>query len=140
MQRNTSTVFGELRQGDRFYFVSDAKKVVHEITVENLIAKSKYNQVDPFGKKAWTFDKEGVRTTPVIFLRHTRPSSGDGWVLGELEDGDIFYLQEDLITEYLVIKNRHGKVYVNTSTNLEKEIDHNKIVVFVKKREVIKAI
>jgi hypothetical protein len=70
MERKTATTFGELRQGDRFYFTSDSKKVVYQVTPENTLQKGSYNKVDEDGKKEWHFDKQASNDRQVIFLRH----------------------------------------------------------------------
>lgn len=45
MERNTVTIFGELKMGDRFYLMNDKNKVMYDI-----LCKS---------------------ATPVVFLRHS---------------------------------------------------------------------
>jgi len=139
MQRHTATTFGELRQGDRFYFVGDKQKIAYQVTLETLSGKQQsYNQVDAAGKNVWIHDKQAPGDKPVIFLRHTRPAPGDEWLLKDLSDGDVFYVDGDIITEYQVIKNRHGRVIINLTTSGEKDLPDSTVVVFVKKRESVK--
>jgi hypothetical protein len=71
MLPRTSTTIGELRAGDRFYFPSDAQRIVYEITA---MAKSEaaYNIVVN-GNSSWRYDKSIPNLTkPVVFVRHTQ--------------------------------------------------------------------
>jgi hypothetical protein len=104
MLRNTATKFGELRQGDRFYFAGDKKKIVYQVTTERLVNKSSYNIVDAEGKALWPFDKQSAHDKPVIFLRHTIPAPGEECRLYDLQQGDVFFFPDDFITEYLILK------------------------------------
>lgn len=101
MQRNTTTTFGELRQGDRFYFVGDSDKKAYQLTEQKRSGKSSYNIVVN-GENAWQFDRQAAGNRPVVFLRHTKPLPGEECLLSDLKEGDMFFFPEDVVSEYLV--------------------------------------
>ena len=71
MQRTpkTKVELGELKSGDRFYFASDAKRIVYQVTVPWLV-KTQYNLIEN-DVQQWAWDKEASSKKQVIFLRHT---------------------------------------------------------------------
>lgn len=91
MKRNTSTIIGNLRVGDRFFFTTDIHPpIVREVTAirPNRI---KYNKINPrTGKHTWFWDKSRPVETPVMFIRHTQLLPGDECFMHELTDGDVF--------------------------------------------------
>lgn len=69
MERNTLTTAGELSKGDRFYFPTDKKKTVYQIT-EAFESFSMYNRINAYGYKMLQFDIRAAQDKQVIFLRH----------------------------------------------------------------------
>lgn len=69
IERNTATTIGELTEGDRFYFRSDKKKIVYEVT-EELDRYQLYNRINAYGYRMLNFDLKSVNSKEVIFLRH----------------------------------------------------------------------
>lgn len=69
MERNTSTHIGALKIGDRFYFLSDRKKVVYQVTAWEPHAKL-YNRINAYGYKMLSHDIKANNEKHVIFLRH----------------------------------------------------------------------
>jgi len=84
MIRFTHTTAGQLKKGDRFYFLSDKKKKVHQVHSFGLVSPFPYPKWGviydylfiklPSGKKM-DFSKKCLKTTEVIFLRHTQPQT-----------------------------------------------------------------
>jgi hypothetical protein len=70
MERNEVTFFGDLKEGDRFHFLTDRKKVVYQITTESLLGRSCYNRINAHGYKMLSQDVKGTMDKQVIFLRH----------------------------------------------------------------------
>ena len=91
MKRNTTTIIGNLREGDRFFFTADKEApIVREVTAVKS-KKVKYNKINPrTGKHAWWWDKSRPIETPVMFIRHTQLLPGDECFMHELTDGDVF--------------------------------------------------
>jgi len=78
LTRFTLTTAGHLATGDRFYFLSDKKKTVHQVNGKGII-KGKYfrsgvcydeTTVRIKNNKAITFKKHCLKDTKVVFLRH----------------------------------------------------------------------
>lgn len=101
MKRNTTTTIGALRQGDRFYFLSDTKKEVHQVISFSKL-KTNYNQIIN-DKKAFTFDRDALNTKPVMFLRHTLLQQDDECYLQDLAPGDTFFVGKSKME--LVVKH-----------------------------------
>lgn len=139
MKPNTATTFAELRVGDRFYFAADKQKKVYQLTREALLGKPFYNHFDGNGNKVWMFDRQSDKNKPVVFLRHTQPVLGEEWPISELKDGDIFHLPDNIVTEYLVIKNRHGVVITQVNAPAENlSFEEATKVIFVRKNRELK--
>lgn len=121
MNRNTGTEVGNLRVGDRFYFVSDSAKKTYQLTEEKNFEKPSYNIVNN-GEKAWPFDRRAANNRPVVFLRHTIPYPNEECMLYDLKDGDIFFFLGDVVTEYSILSTQgtdFEKKHLITSINSE---------------------
>lgn len=70
MERNTKTTVGNLQPGDRFYFISDSKRLAYQL-MEFKGSYGAYNIVNEKGGKRWQYDKMSSATKEIIFLRHT---------------------------------------------------------------------
>lgn len=71
MLPRTNTTIGELRAGDRFYFPSDAHRIVYQITATGK-SEAAYNMVVN-GNSSWRYDKIMTNLAkPVVFVRHTQ--------------------------------------------------------------------
>lgn len=70
MQPKTQTTLAALKEGDRFYFSSDSKRVAHQVT--EIIGDSKaYNIIHQNGNRHWQYDKVCRSDRMVVFLRST---------------------------------------------------------------------
>lgn len=69
MEPKTQTTLQELKEGDRFYFTSDKKRVAHQVTRKLKVGVG-YNATTLNGWK-WPFDKICTSDRMVTFLRHT---------------------------------------------------------------------
>ncbi len=136
MKRNTATNFGELRQGDRFYFAGDSKKIAYQVTDEKFFKKSSYNLISDQGISAWPYDKEAPNDKGVVFLRHTIPQLGEECVLKDLSDGDVFHLPDNIIDEFRLDKKPGAWVVTGINTdNTPGDISAETLVVFVRKQK-----
>lgn len=106
MLRNTSTKLGELRKGDRFYFITDSKRIAHQVTSDKAAARTSYNIVNANGSAKLPFDKQAPNDKPVIFLRHTIPVPGEECRLYDLQQGDIFFFPNNVVTEFIVLDTK----------------------------------
>ena len=64
------TTMQELQPGDRFYFASDGKRIVYQVTTCR-----KYNLVTNSGAKRWQYDRPADADRAGIFLRNTKELS-----------------------------------------------------------------
>lgn len=67
MQRNTATTFGQLQPGDRFYFSSDSKRKVYQLT-----EPGQYNIVNSKGLNGWQYSRKSSSATSVVYLRNAQ--------------------------------------------------------------------
>ena len=67
MQTKTKTNIGELSLGDRFYFVSDKKRIAYQIT--ECTGNFRAYNLKVLDRSAWKFDKVDPGKRMVIFLR-----------------------------------------------------------------------
>lgn len=105
MKQKTQTRIGRLRQGDRFYLLSDKKKVVYQLDSFSR-EKAKYVKVlNDQPSNSWMYAKETSVNKEVIFLRHTLLQPGDECFLQDLNEGDKFYKLSDPATLYTIVKN-----------------------------------
>ena len=103
MERNTQTTLGQLRDGDRFYFSSDHKKVSWEVKEKAGATQVLINNPN----RPTRFPIPKNKNLAVVFLRHTVPVPGDECQVEELSPGAMFYFPDDVITEYIV-SDREG--------------------------------
>lgn len=95
MRRNTPTKLGMLREGDRFYFMSDKKPVIR-VVIRHARNKVWYNKIKSgTGENAWWFNRSRPIEKPVMFIRHTQLLPGDQCFMYELNDGDVFHKPGD---------------------------------------------
>lgn len=104
MLRNTAAKIGDLRTGDRFYFVTEAKRLAYQVT--RIGNKISYNIIEADGKALWPFDKQAAHDRPVIFLRHTVPAPGEECRLYDLQNGDVFCFVNDIVNEFIVLDTK----------------------------------
>lgn len=108
MQRNTPTNIARLRKGDRFYFISDKKKGIHEVTGFSK-GKVNYNKINGF-KHQWFWDRTINENKEVIFLRHTIIQQGDQCFVQDLEIGDVFYMPGNIDAELEVLEKNDMEI------------------------------
>lgn len=71
MERNTQTTIGELKAGDRFYFIKDKKKMVWQ-KVEQKAKQTYFQTYSNFARQdGQKYEQPFKRLTGVVFLRHT---------------------------------------------------------------------
>jgi outer membrane lipoprotein-sorting protein len=127
MERNTLTTFGQLRIGDRFYATGDKSKTAYEVT-----GPKKYNHIMN-GKKSWMYDKDVKEDRLVMFLRHTVPIHGEQCMVEDLKRNHIFYLPDDIITEYRVKEQITGETIAYKLDYTDAQfIKHGTPVIFVR--------
>lgn len=102
MDRNTLTTLGQLRIGDRFHYPKrvDVWQVIHKTSTQ--VSVNLPGLGESFVHK-YPELKRG--TTPVIFMRHTKPLPGERCLFQDLKHGDVFGLPDDVIKEYVVEKD-----------------------------------
>ena len=109
MKQKTQTTIGRLRRGDRFYFISDKKKQVHQL---DSFSGDKAHFVKVLNDKAsdsWMFKRSVSSNKEVIFLRHTLLQVGDECFLQDLRTGDRFYQPGDGTREFeIMCIEQHG--------------------------------
>ena len=74
MTPRTRTILGELRQGDRFFFLTDKAKVAYEvIEADATTSQVSINQPTDGLKEPYAWKNPFLRkkTVEVVFLRHT---------------------------------------------------------------------
>lgn len=136
MNRNQLTTLAELREGDRFRYPSrnEAWEVINQGGKNTFV-----NQFTPNGKRLHVHDIIKKSDTPVVFLRHTRPLPGEDCLLQDLRDGDVFHLPDNIINEYRVIQNQHGKVIKAINNTDEIDVMGDPVTVcFVGKYQEVK--
>lgn len=74
MERNTKTTINELQPGDRFYFISDTKRVAYQV-VSHTGKYANYNIVNERGESRWQYDRISTHLKQVMFLRNKNNSS-----------------------------------------------------------------
>ena len=67
MIRNSKTTLAELNAGDRFYFITDKKRMAYQVT-ESMGTGKAYNETSVNGW-IWKFDKVCPGSRAVVFLR-----------------------------------------------------------------------
>lgn len=142
MERNTMTTVDKLRIGDRFYRASDKNKTMWT-KVEAPVKKTFFQTYRHHARKDGDKYAIDVRSDlQVVFMRHTIPLPGEEWLLNELRVGDVFFMPNDIITEYKVLQLRtpkHDTVIVPLNGELQ-PFEHCDIAVtFIRKEEEVKA-
>lgn len=107
MQRQTIATLAELRPGDRFNYM---KRVDVWQVVKQTSGYTAVNQFMPWKQAVHMHDELKKNTTPVKFLRHTKPLPGDEAMLNDLTVGDVFYTNNDIMNEYTVIETGYPNV------------------------------
>lgn len=112
MKRNTATTLGQLRIGDRFFFLTDkGEPVVREVTAHRSDGV-KYNKIKPGkGVHGWFWDRKQPVTREVVFIRHTDLLPGDECFMHELNNGDVF-LKPGTNKEMRMVDNKGNQVKV----------------------------
>ena len=106
MQRRTLTRLSELRIGDIFHYPKQEEKF--QVT-DQTRGHTSINKPDFNGGYISKYDELVKNTKQVIFLRHTRPQSGERFYVQDLRYGDVFHTLNDIITEY--VKDIDGYIY-----------------------------
>lgn len=106
MQHKTQTTLGLLREGDRFYFPKDINEV-WQVTSKTPRAVALNQFIND--QKIYKYDELKKASTPVVFLRHTIPAQGEQWSIEQLRRGDVFHLEGDILTEYIVTYNHYPR-------------------------------
>lgn len=122
MKRNTATTLGQLRIGDRFFFLSDkGEPVVREVTAFRADGV-KYNKIKTGkGVHAWFWDRKQPAIREVVFIRHTNLLPGDECFMHELNNGDVF-LKPGTDKEMRMVDNSGNQVkvrYVGMAQHLQ---------------------
>jgi hypothetical protein len=105
MERKTMAAIEKLREGDRFTY-GPKRLDVWQVMLKNG-KHIEVNQPLPNGKSALKFNEKVNPKKTVMFLRHTKPMPGEECFIEDIESGDIFYKQDDIITEYVAL----GKMF-----------------------------
>lgn len=102
--------------GDRYHYLlkSDVWQVM-----EHTDKHTKVNQFIFGERQVHRYHIEKRKSTEVIFIRHTIPLIGEECMLCDLDNGDVFYIDDDVVTEHVIIK----KEFPDTIIALAK--DHN---------------
>lgn len=104
MERRSIQLLSRLREGDRFTFPK--RLDVWEVMKPQVKGKVEVNQIIN-GKQKFKFNEFKNGTTPVLFLRHTKPLEGEECFVEDLQEGDVFCKPNDIITEYVVLNKGH---------------------------------
>jgi hypothetical protein len=135
MQRFTQTTLGQLRDGDRFSFLRKRNEVwqVTGSTKNNVFI----NRFLHNGKQVLQYDETKRASTPVVFMRHTKPMPGEDCQLCDLQNGDVFYFLNDVINELLVLRKDAESIVVATADSPQHEGKHsmNETVIFVRHKQ-----
>jgi hypothetical protein len=103
MERKSIQLLEKLRKGDRFTYLKRADvwqvmlKEGNHIEVNQIVGGKPHNK----------FNDKKSGSTRVMFLRHTIPVSGEVCFIEDLQEGDVFWKQDDVVTEYLVVTKGH---------------------------------
>lgn len=108
MQRNTITTLAQLRDGDRFTFVG--KEEVWQKTGA-YGTQITFNKFTDSGNQVFKYDEKKLGKTGCRFVRHTVPMPGEDCFVQELKEGDVFYMNDNIVVEYMVSN-------VNTDTRM----------------------
>jgi hypothetical protein len=111
MERNTQTMIGQLRKGDRFVYKRTRTDVWEVMTPLDSKGKVAVNQLTESGHRVRKYDELVKGKKPVVFLRHTVPVSGEDIFLSDLKRGDVFLSPPDENGdqhEYLVVETGNG--------------------------------
>lgn len=100
MKKNTFTVVGNLRSGDRFRFLTWPSEFEVMAQLDFITA---INEIHGSGFK---YKKEEAipHLMPVMFLGHTKPQPGEDCLINQLKPGDTFRIGIDSKTEYKLIE------------------------------------
>lgn len=139
MERNTITPLGQLRIGDRYCY--NNRIDVWQVMRHTPKGKVAVNQI-AFGKPIHKFDEVKAGNILVRFMRHTQPLPGEKCIVEDLQPGDVFFMPEDIITEYTIVPSRQDIPYwLETAVNsrgVRCEVEKNKMVTLVRKaKEVV---
>ena len=98
MQRRTFTTAGQLRVGDIFHYPKqeDQKFQVTDQTRSH----THINRPNHNGGFISQYDDLISHNKQVVFLRHTRPITGETFYVQDLRVGDVFHFPDDIINEY----------------------------------------
>lgn len=96
MERNTLTTLGQLRVGDRFRY--NGRVDVWQVTAQ-LTSRTAVN-IPGYSGFLHKYDEMKKNTIQVIFMRHTIPLPGEQCLIKDLQVGDVFHLESNLIKEY----------------------------------------
>jgi len=108
MQRNTITELGKLHEGDRFTYL---KRVDPWEVIDTKGTKVAVNQINAAtGQRIHKYDDFKSPTIQVRFLRHTKPLPQEECNVGDLQPGDVFFEESNIILEWLVVENDYPKV------------------------------
>lgn len=112
MKRKTPTTLGQLRIGDRFYFITDIGEPKVRIVTAHKGSKTNYNKIKPGkAKHAWLWDRKQPADREVMFLRHTILQPGDECFMHQLNNGDVFTKPGDT-KEMRMVDNSGNQVVV----------------------------
>jgi hypothetical protein len=132
MQRNIITELGKLHEGDRFAYL---KRVDPWIVMDTRGTKVAVNQLDPDGSRIHKYDDFKSPGIQVRFLRHTKPLPQEECIVNDLQPGDVFFENSNVVREWKVIKQDYPKILAAclTSQNEVELFPWNTWVTFVRK-------
>lgn len=130
MQRNTQTTLANLRTGDRFHFINRAD--VWQVTYQTQ-GYTAVNQFMPWKTAVHPHDHLKKNSTPVKFLRHTKPQPGDDAMLNDLTAGDVFWI-DNSIDDYTVMQPGYPKVICRCS-GVDVEMSNMEWVTLIRKAQ-----
>lgn len=140
MQRNTITTLAQLRKGDRFTFTG--KEEVWQKT-GCYGSNVTYNKFTDGGIAILKYDEKKADKTSCRFVRHTVPLPGEDCLVQDLKQGDVFFMNDNIVVEYQVTnvfyEGRTVKAFQQPYDSAEVHISFGTRVVCVSKQEEVKA-
>ncbi len=107
MEPKTITRLKELCIGDSFVYMKrvDPWRVMALADKSGRVAVNQINAADR--KPIWKHDELKKGHTKVTFLRHTKPVPGQECLVDDLKEGDVFFLPDDIIHEWILVNHGH---------------------------------